>query len=164
MILLLAALMAPPIFPDHKLTIEVWAEKTLTGKPGWTARLLDSPICTANALTQPDACKLVCQQAVQLGFSLNGGLLGRIDIQGYKLVLLEKRPVRFIEVWADDTQLGPPGVAARLVGSNVIKDIQPTEAEVLNSILRLCRGMELPSEARDYRVIRLKSKPWEKSP
>ncbi len=164
MILLLAALMAPPIFPNHKLVVQLWPEPTLTGKPGWTARLVDSPICTANALTQPDACKMVCQQAVQLGFSLNGGLLGRIDIQGYKLVELKKRPVRFIEVWPDDTQLGPPGVAARLIGSNVIKDIQPTEAEVLNSILMLCRGMELPSEARDYRVIRLKSKPWEKSP
>ncbi len=164
MILLLAVLMAPPIFPDHKLTIEVWVEKTLTGQPGWTARLTDSPICTANAPTQQAARNLVCQQAVQLGFSLNGGLLGRIDIQGYKLVELKKRPVRFIEVWEDDTQLGPPGVAARLIGSNVVKDIQPTEVEVLNSILRLCRGMELPSDARDYRVIRLKAKPWEKSP
>ncbi len=164
MILLLAVLMAPPIFPDHKLIIEVWPEKTLTGQPGWTARLTDSPICTANAPTQQAARNLVCQQAVQLGFSLNGGLLGRIDIQGYKLVELKKRPVRFIEVWPDDTQLGPPGVAARLVGSKVVKDIQPTEVEVLNSILRLCRGMELPSEARDYKVIRLKSKPTEQSP
>ncbi len=164
MILLLAVLMAPPIFPDHKLVMQVWPEPTLSGKPGWTARLLDSPICTANALTQPDACKMVCQQAVQLGFSLNGGLLGRIDIQGFKLVELKKRPQGVIEVWADDTQLGPPGVAARLVGSNVVKDIQPTEVEVLNSILRLCRGMELPSEARDYRVVRRKSKPTEQSP
>ncbi len=164
MILLLMAMLAPPIFPDHKLTIEAWPEKTLTGQPGWTARLTDSPICTANAPIQKDACKLVCQQAVQLGFSLNGGLLGRIDIQGFKLVELKKRPQRFIEVWPDDTQLGPPGVAARLVGSKVVKDIQPTEVEVLNSILRLCRGMELPSDARDYRVIRLNAKPTEQSP